>query len=250
MTNYVSENINFSHRDSSHAIRYIRDSHIFDFSNILMKEDVRELSRKGLEMRMSIGLMPPHPKSAFIFRNNREILIAGVTQFKRELSVTALFWDNSYYRWENPYYLQFDDAFTPPTGHRLFSIIPEELQTLREKSDSFFVNFVLSGFALLSLKSDTIWRENAQWVHVEGTKSKGHRRPPPSVSIIHLNTHRILHPPIDDDGSGGTVRPHDRKAHRRTRGNRMTWVKEAKIHGGAPEPVPKVAKLQNPISKT
>lgn len=106
--------------------------------------------------------------------------------------------------------------------------------------------YILPAFALLAEKTEVVWTEPAVYTIDENVKLKNYQRPPPSVSIVHLNTHRILHSPIDDDGTGGTVRPHDRRAHLRRRGRKIIQVRECKIHGGAPIPVPKVAKLENP----
>lgn len=104
---------------------------------------------------------------------------------------------------------------------------------------------VIADLLMLNSKGDAVIVEPATWVlDTSGKPLKAFQKPNPSVSIVKVNTARILRPPVDiDDGSGATVRPHDRRSHLRRRGNRITQVRASKIHGGSPTPVIKMVQV-------
>jgi hypothetical protein len=105
----------------------------------------------------------------------------------------------------------------------------------------------LTATVLLLLKKDTepVILEPAEWlIAAQPSKPKAFQMPHPSQSIVRVNTQRILRLAADEDGSGATVRPHDRRAHLRRRGWKIIKVKESKIHGGAPSSVMKTVKIE------
>jgi hypothetical protein len=107
----------------------------------------------------------------------------------------------------------------------------------------------LTMLGLLNRKDDVVVAEPADWtLDTSGKPLKAFQKPNPSVSIVKVNTNRVLHPPPDvDDGSGASVRPHDRRSHLRRRGRKIIQVCASKIHGGAPSPTIKVVKLEQPL---
>jgi hypothetical protein len=120
------------------------------------------------------------------------------------------------------------------------------------KADSEFLKSLLpTTFAVLALinrKGDAVVVDPAPWeLADEPAKPKSFEIRNPSVSVVHVNTPRLLRPAADDDGSSGTVRPHDRRAHLRRRGRKIIQVRASKIHGGAPSPTAKVVKLDEPL---
>ena len=100
----------------------------------------------------------------------------------------------------------------------------------------------LSSLALLNRKGDTVVVEPAESIEInEPTKPKAFEIANPSVSIVRVNTKRILQT-APSEPTGATVRPHDRRAHLRRVGNRIIKVRDSKIHGGVPSPTAKVVK--------
>jgi hypothetical protein len=102
----------------------------------------------------------------------------------------------------------------------------------------------------LHRKGDTVTYEPAacEWLDQPVERLKAFQKPNPSVSIVNVNTDRILRPPQDEIPTGATVRPHDRRAHYRRVGRKLIQIKATKIHGGAPTPTAKVVKLERALA--
>lgn len=117
-------------------------------------------------------------------------------------------------------------------------VAPEDFEELQ-----LVIQEGLGHLELLRSKREVIVVEPAPFEWVQGAgKPKAFQRPNPSVSIVRVNTPRLIRlaPP---EPTGATVRPHDRRGHTRTVGNRKITVRESKIHGGAPFPTAKIVKL-------
>ncbi len=245
-------NVRHADKDANDAIQQIRYSHVYEFAKDLYvgKEDI--LREKAIQMYQEVGFILPFPSTTFLFRSKTVLNVAAMDMTGKELSLTLLVYDPTDPGWGNPFSLSLDCSpggeGSVPTFTTFTQMTSDDNDAELNECVSQSIDLYLSPvLALLSEKSDTVWVKPAPWVHVENVQLKSYERPPPSVSVVYVNTKRILHPPISDDGSGLTLRPHDRAGHWRRHGNKRIEVRPCKVNGGAPEPVPKVAKLQSPI---
>jgi hypothetical protein len=98
------------------------------------------------------------------------------------------------------------------------------------------VRFVLASISLINRKGDAVVMDPAISVPILG-KPKAYETANPSVSIMRVNTARILRTGPSEP-AGATVASHERRAHWVTRGNRRFWRQARdggaiKVKGGA-----------------
>ena len=269
-------NIKFADKESLGVIKEVVRSHVFEFSRTIFGSNEKFLREKARQICNDVGLRPPFPLTCFLFRSKYQLQVALIRMTGTVLDIIGVICSPDDALHEAA--IELDVNFETGDGARMLEARPltrgwSSLFSLHGTStagdldhqftimtgveggdediisiaEHFLDDCILPAFALLAEKADVVWTTPAPYTIDENVKLRNYHRIPPSVSIVHLNTHRILHGPIDDDGTGGTVRPHDRRSHLRRRGRKIIQVRECKVKGGAPEPVAKVSKLQNKL---
>lgn len=252
--------IRWATKDDLDLAKYRCDYHAYDFGQLMNSTSIQvSLGIKAIRMWCTIGLTPPFSNTTFLFRLPDALIISAIEQSTREIIATVFTWNSSNMAWDTHYRLTFDrhgpkqlDTSDSALSSialkcRILSRTGLNTDDIRIAANNFQGRYLLPSFALLAEKRDIVWTEPATWTHIDSIPLKGYQRPPPSVSVVFLNTDRFLRPPTNDDGTGLTVRPHDRRAHQRRRGNKLILVKSCKIHGGSPNPVVNTVKLQNSL---
>jgi hypothetical protein len=246
-------------------------SHVFDLGHLLdinhhsyIGNDVGlALVQEAHSLQRTIGLFLPHPQTSLIVRVEKPesgwSVYVIYAQELDDLIQMNLFVHYSQptkkWAWVGTSVIDRHAPHVPPTPpneqpqFRATIVIDTDLVP-NQRHEDVIVGNPLKAIMLLLQKSDTIIVEPAPWWSVdEPAKPKAFETANPSVSIVRVNTPRIIvRPPRSDDGSGAKVRPHDRRAHLVRRGRKIIWRKESKVNGGAEAAVAKVVKIDKDLS--
>lgn len=241
----------------------IGTAHVYDTGHLLDVDHPDYISvsegyallEKARELQCGeIGLFMPHPKTSFIWRSQDAVQGWGIyvnyaeeqrhfiqtsTFFRTER--TSWFWLGGCTIWRQAE--RNDDQIAA-------SLIHDDIaeSDIKEVQQSLLSDPLVAAMLLLE-KSDTIEVEPAPWWPAdEPAKPKAYETRNPSVSVVRVNTPRIIvRPPRDNDGSGAKVRPHDVRSHLRRRGNKIIQVRAHTRNGGASAIVPKVVQIDKPL---
>ena len=241
---------------------HVGASHVYVIGHLLDASDPAYISTEvrirlldeARKMQLTSKLLMPHEKTCFISgETNIEdwhlCVHYAEEQTDKILNYTFLYRNQRWF-WIGKSEIWRHDS--RPNQHLNMSIhgdmIFDETRHFRRQEDILIGIPMISALLLLQ-KHDVVVREPAPWwPGNEPSKLNVFQTPNPSVSLVRINTSRmIIRPPCDDDGSGCTLRPHDRRSHLRRRGGKIIMVREAKIHGGSGAAVAKVVKIANPL---
>jgi hypothetical protein len=259
------------YREQVQSVRqdHLGDSHVYDLDHLLdvnhiafIGNDVGiELVLEAHDLQRTVGLFLPQPRTIFIFRVRKSegwTIYVLYSQEQDGIIMTHLFLYNSNpkgWSWVGMSAIDRHTPHVPPAVGKYprFSatvVVDTGMVPARREEDAAVGNLLI-GIMVLLKKSDVVVITPAPWWPANApAKPKAFETPNPSVSVVRVNTPRLLvRPPRDDDGSGAEVRPHHVRSHLRRRGNKVIQVRaHAKPRNRAPgTPVAKVVKIDEPL---
>lgn len=217
---------------------------LFDTTHVDFITDLgaNDLIARSNALQANFGLFLPHERTVFIARKfltaiGTWIIIVWLAQQTDDTFLIHHFshWGNIPWTWAGTSEIWRRKA----ACKSIITNLNEDQKEMRFSNGQFLI----SNF-LLNLKGGVVTVTPALWsLNNAPAQPKAFHIPNPSVSVVKVNTTRIIvQPARADDGSGATQRPHTRRAHLRRRGNKIIQVRESKIHGGA-SPTIKVVKI-------
>jgi hypothetical protein len=244
-------------------------SHVYDTGHLLDvdHQDYIQVPKgyaliaEARNLQTSMGLFMPHPEVSFVCRVHQPGEGWGVyVHYAQEQSNTILI--HSFFHtpkllpkvawlWMGASYIPRNAQGGAPNEIACSKLVYNETngEDVKERTQTLISNPLIATMLLLQ-KGDTVIVEPAPWWPAnEPAKPKAFETANPSVSIVRVNTPRIIvRPPRDDNGSGTTLRPHTVRSHLRRRGNRIIQVRSfTKPRNTTPSAVPKVVKIDTPL---
>lgn len=261
------------YREKLRSIRqeHLGASHIFDLHHLLdinhhayIGNDVGlTLAREAHSLQRTIGLFLPHPQTSLIVRVEKPgsgwSIFLIYAQEQNDLVQMHLFLHYSRptkrWAWLGTSVVDRHTPHVPPTPPNeqpqfRATVVVDTGLIPNQRHEDVAVGNPLKAIMLLLQKSDTIIVEPAPWWPADApAKPKAYETQNPSVSVVRVNTPRIIvQPPRSDDGSGAQVRPHHVRSHLRRRGNKIIQVRaHSKPRNLAAKAVPKAVKIDTPL---
>jgi len=259
------------HRERLQAVKqeHLGATHIFDMGHLLdvnhhtyIGSDVGlRLVREAHDLQRRLGLFLPHPRTSFINRVEKPgvawSIYVAYAQQDNDFILTYQFLYNSRPKRWSWLGMSMIDRHTPHAPPAPATERPELRATVildtalvpGQRHEDVAVGTLLESAMLLLQKGDTVIVEPAPWWPAgEPAKPKAYETRNPSVSVVHVNTPRlIVRPPRDDDGSGEKRRPHFVRAYLSRHGDKIRMTRSfVRPRGSNPSIVSKVIKIDLP----
>jgi hypothetical protein len=235
-------------------------AHVFYFAGLLDTNSddhlawpqIKQLLNEADELRAGVGLFLPFPRTVFIEANGAADMLSVfyLEQTETELCAQSFnyFPTDEHWMWIGTLALKRQDAIIQsPKDNGIRAMIwprgfPPNNAAGRNPVTEHTALCIWAGLALLNRKGDTVILAPAESIAADGpAKPKAFEIANPRVAVVRVGAPRILQT-APSEPTGATVRPHDRREHLRRVGNRWIKVRQAKIHGGAATPTPKIVR--------